>query len=358
MVSSLIDLPPELLIQVFQSLSPQDLEDVINVMIDLIGSDDDKIIDLMYVALFSSRLSLTNYNSRDKITIVDRQVIIKDFELILSLQRRRSAIFQRCIPQNITVRFTRKSDDYHTFIQDLQQLHGLFKRKKKGTIELANIDPLVIYFENNFQKFDVVIDCNLQWVENPTSISSSVIQILLDMASNPYLNKKLINLTIKASDIGSFYFDLWSRLLISFENLIYLDLSNNVLQNVHDDIEDILSMSFKFPPNLKILNMSQNLITKITNGFIINLPSSLEVLKLNDNIIVILANDLNLSIHLPKLINLQLNNNPHLDYIQETTFNDIKDKDFRLELRGNNINDDDMNKLKALAKVNRFTLVI
>ncbi|KAK6460576.1 hypothetical protein DFJ63DRAFT_235485 [Scheffersomyces coipomensis] len=354
----LLDLPPEILLCIFQSFSASELDEFILRMIKLFDTDDNRLLDLMYIALFSKTLLITNDNIAEKVPDIYRQLPINDFEILLLLQRHKSTLFQQCQPQKISIRFLRKSDDYHRFIRDLQQLHYSLKRKKKGTTEQGNLDQLVVYFETRFKAFDVYIDCNLQMVENPTSISSGLIQVLLDLAENPYLIAKLKKLTLIASDIGTFYVKSWSQLFHRFENLIELNLSNNVIQNTYDEVEDVFSTSFNFPPLLKSLDLSQNLITNISVGFIKNLPRSLVVLKLNDNIIVHLGDTLKISKRLPNLRNLQLNNNPHLDYINETTFMDITNKDFLLELRGNNINNDDMVKLKNMARLGKFTLDI
>lgn len=347
---SILNLPHEVMVKVFKYLTPSETSQ----MIKKLKSDkehrgrlDDLVIRLLYQRLFNGKLMIINDKSNETIEY-DTMLTIDSFEERFLVHNYENLLFQEIRPNYVEVKFTRQANDYMNFIGNLYKFFSLLSREE-------NVQMLK-YFETKILQLDFYTDGNLVLIENPTSLSTIIIKILISLSSNKDLLGKIKRFTIKSTDIGNLYVSQWSQLFRRFINLHTLDLSNDIIHSDYDDCRDVLGYSFKFPARLKILVLDNNVLRYVSVAMIASLPHSLEVLLLSHNKIVSVE-PVRLSSKLPNLRYLNLDYNGRLLFLDPVIFRGIR-RDFRLLLRGTSFEDADFSHLARATSEIGFTIIV
>ncbi|ABN65307.2 predicted protein [Scheffersomyces stipitis CBS 6054] len=347
---SILNLPHEVMVKVFKYLTPSETSQ----MIKKLKSDkehrgrlDDLVIRLLYQRLFNGKLMIINDKSNETIEY-DTMLTIDSFEERFLVHNYENLLFQEIRPNYVEVKFTRQANDYMNFIGNLYKFFSLLSREE-------NVQMLK-YFETKILQLDFYTDGNLVLIENPTSLSTIIIKILISLSSNKDLLGKIKRFTIKSTDIGNLYVSQWSQLFRRFINLHTLDLSNDIIHSDYDDCRDVLGYSFKFPARLKILVLDNNVLRYVSVAMIASLPHSLEVLSLSHNKIVSVE-PVRLSSKLPNLRYLNLDYNGRLSFLDPVIFRGIR-RDFRLSLRGTSFEDADFSHLARATSEIGFTIIV
>ncbi|EMG48780.1 hypothetical protein SBY92_004080 [Candida maltosa Xu316] len=337
---TILSLPNEVIIKIFQYLSPSETQRVIEVFYH--SPKSHQLLELLYRRLFSGKLMLINDEPKHK-HYPDCELTLSSFlDKFLTLNKE-NRLFQSTRPNKIEFNFTRQHCDYMRFISNLNQFHEILE------------DPSCQeYFKNTLQ-VDVYVDANLVLIENPDNLTAVIIKVILELSKHKEFVHKIQHLTIKASDIGNMYVPQWSLLFTNFSSLVSLDLSQNLLKSNYDQYLDLWGASKKFPSFLKKLNLDSNMLTYVSKEFIKNLPDSLEELLMNQNDIEIIEL-CDLGVLLPNLKKWELNYTK-LSIMNPLTFKSC-DKGFTLELVSTYLPVTDLEKLKKIAHEKRFTVVI
>ncbi|KAI5969305.1 hypothetical protein CANMA_001625 [Candida margitis] len=339
---SIFKLPNEVILHILKNLSNEKTTELIVYYKNIESASP--ILILLYQRLFGGILLISNGAPRVDFT-GDYGLTVGAFEdKILNDCSFENKVFQRVRPNLIEFKFTRQTADYQQFISDLNGLHHL----------LGSNDSRICQYFEHAQHINIHIDAHLVFIENPDSLNSIIIKLLLEL-SRHNLTKKISKFTIKSSEIGSLYVAHWSKLFQYFSSLSTLDLSENLIRSNHEHFLDVWGMSKKFPSTLTTLNMNNNMLTYISKDFIYNLPPSLEVLLMNQNDVEIIE-PCDLSKPLPKLKNWSLNYTK-LCVLSPTMFNNCG-KDFVLQIKSTYLPESDLDKLQAIAKHRGFQIFV
>jgi hypothetical protein len=362
---SVLDLPSELVVEIFRYLSPDETNHVINQIkhpytnrIDFHpinhinyphpNHPSTKLLSLLYFRLYNGKLTIINDDPKDN-QQTDILLTIHSFEEIFLVNNYENMLFQGIRPRSVEIKFTRQINDYSKFINNMYEFNGILEK---------NSNELIIDYFEKIQQVNFYADGNLMMMENPATLSTIMIKILINLTETS-LALKLARISIKSFDIGDFYVSRWSQLFRNFENLEYLDLSDNLIRSDYDDSDDIMGMSFKFPPKLKNLILDGNSISRMTANFVKNVPASIEVILLNRNLIseIGVNEPLDLASYLPNLRLLRLNHN-RIGFINPSSFVGILSKDLVVEARACNLTPGNLRALKSVAEVEKFSIII
>ena len=342
-MSSILVLPNELILKVFQYLTPVETNQLI-LQLGTIRSKNHPIIRLLYHRLFSGKVMLINDEPNETFD-PDLQLTLSSFQEKFSDQKinYENLLFQQIRPNKLEFNFTRQHGDYMRFICNLNQFHEIL------------YDPNIQgYFDKIFQA-DIYVDANLVLIENPDNLTAVIIKIILDMSRHEEFIHKVKHLTVKASDIGNMCVPQWSYLLVSFTSLISLNLLQNLLRSNYEGFLDVWGVHKKFPNNLKILNLDSNMLTYISRSFLMNLPDTLEELFMNQNDIEIIEN-CDLGEVLPNLKRWELNYTK-LSLMNAMMISSCK-KGFTFEIVSTYLPLYQIEKLHQIAKQKKFNLVL
>lgn len=276
-MSGILILPNELIIKVFQYLSPVETNELILQLGDFRTTHAHPIINLLYERLFSGKLMLINDEPNETFD-PDLQLTLSSFQekFIDGKINYENLLFQLIRPNKLEFNFTRQHGDYMRFICNLNQFHEIL------------FDPNIQrYFGKVFQA-DVYVDANLVLIENPDNLTAVIIKVILELSRHEEFIHKVKHLTVKASDIGNMCVPQWSYLLANFTSLISLNLLQNLLRSNYEGFLDVWGVHKKFPDRLRILNLDSNMLTYVSNNFLKNLPDTLEELYMNQNDIEII----------------------------------------------------------------------
>jgi len=341
-MSSIFKLPNEVVLRILKSLNTEKVTELVHYFKNIESALP--IMVLLYQRLFGGVLLILNGAPR-----VDSRA---DFGLTISAFEDKMVndgsfegkLFQHVRPKLIEFKFTRQTSDYHQFISDL---NGLLRLLESNDLNICS------YFEHA-QQINIHIDAHLVFIENPDSLNSIIIKLLLEL-SRHNLTQKINKFTIKSSEIGSLYVAHWSKLFQYFSSLNTLDLSENLIRSNHEHFLDVWGMLKKFPSNLTTLNMNNNMLTYISKDFIYNLPPSLEVLLMNQNEVEIVE-PCDLLEPLPNLKNWSLNYTK-LCVLSPIMFKNCG-KDFVLGIKSTYLPESDLIKLQAIAKSRGFKILL
>lgn len=341
-MNSIFKLPNEVVLNILKNLSTEKVTELVHYYKNIESALP--ILVLLYQRLFGGVLLILNGAPRVDFTR-DYGLTIDAFEnKILNDCSFEGKAFEQVRPNLIEFKFTRQTADYHQFIIDLNGLLHL----------LESDDPKICKYFEHAQRINIHIDAHLVFIENPDSLNSIIIKLLLEL-SRHNLTKKINKFTIKSSEIGSLYVAHWSKLFQYFSSLSTLDLSENLIRSNHEHFLDVWGMLKKFPSTLTTLNMNNNMLTYISKDFIYNLPPSLEVLLMNQNDVEIIE-PCDLLQPLPQLRNWSLNYTK-LCVLSPTMFKNCG-KDFVLEIKSTYLPDNDLEKLHAIAKHRGFKILL
>ncbi|EGW34414.1 leucine rich repeat protein [Spathaspora passalidarum NRRL Y-27907] len=337
----MILLPDEIIVNIFKYLSSKETIKLIKKL-----EWDPRftaIVDLLYQRLYHGRLLIINEDPKQKFES-DYELTVDSFEDMFTSTTHEHSLFRTIRPNYVEFKFSRNASDYRTFINTLYKFHTLLTR---GSLEVQD------YFENLILQVNFYIDANLVLIENPNTLTTIIIKILLELSDNIHLVSKIKEFTIKCTDIGAFYQSKWSNYLSRFTSLEYLDLSQNLLQssNYQEQEFDIWGKEKKFPDGLKELKLDFNMFTEITKEFITKLPNSLQSLSLNYNTIEMIE-PCSIGVLLPNLKCLDLNYN-NLTALEPSIFKDCA-RGFDLRLKASHLDDTTVDQLKILAKKNGY----
>ncbi|RCK59150.1 hypothetical protein Cantr_07966 [Candida viswanathii] len=269
-MSSILCLPNELIIKVFQYLSPVETNEILEQLANVPPTHP--AINLLYQRLFSGKLMLINDEPNETFD-PDLQLTLSSFqEKFADLTTSdENLLFQLIRPNKLEFNFTRQHGDYMRFICNLNQFHDIL------------FDPNIQgYFDKVFQA-DVYVDANLVLIENPDNLTAVIIKVILELSRHREFIHKVKHLTVKASDIGNMCVPQWSFLLVNFKSLVCLDLLQNLLRSNYEGFLDVWGVPKKFPDNLRSLNLDSNMLTYVSKVFLENLPDTLEELFMNQN---------------------------------------------------------------------------
>ncbi|KAI3403812.2 MDL1 [Candida oxycetoniae] len=290
---SIFKLPNELVLRVLKYLNNEEVDKLIKSYKTIPSASP--IMLLLYERLFGGTLLIVNGEPRVPFKH-DYELTVDSFEdKMMDSEEYENKLFQKIRPNIIEFRFTRHHSDYRRYISDLSSLLHLIDSPNQRIQE---------YFERSF-RINIHIDSHLVFMENPDSLKSIIIRLLLGLSKHS-LAGKIRNLTVKASEIGSVYVAQWSQLFKYFTALEFLDLSGNLLRSNYEEYLDVWGMSKKFPDTLTMLSFKNNMLTYISKDFFMNLPKSLKYLDMNENDIEIIE-PCDLGDYVPKLQILSLN---------------------------------------------------
>ncbi|KAI5950753.1 hypothetical protein KGF54_003827 [Candida jiufengensis] len=344
-MSSIFKLPNEIILEILRYLDTKEIDDLITQFYKLQSAKP--ILKLLYQRLFSGKLHIINEEPRLQFHH-DYELTIDNFKDKL-IECNNEISFENCIfkkvrPNIIEFKFTRQQSDYRRFIHDLNQFHEL----------IESTDSNIRQYFNKSLQINIFIDSNLVFMENPDTFKSIIIKLLLELSKNEFASK-IQNFTIKSSEIGSLYVAHWSQLFKYFTNLTILNLEDNFLKSNYEQYLDVWGMSQKFPNTLTQLNLDRNMFTYISKDFLINLPSSLAILSMNQNEIEIIE-PCELGDALPNLRNWLLNYTK-LCVISPSMFKKCN-SGFILEIKSTYLPDSDLQKLHLIAKDRGFKVLI
>lgn len=377
------ELPHEIIVEIFFILSPSETQSLISKLYQILDSLPPNLdsaannvrllISFAFQRLYSGKLLVTSDSccKRGEETGSDAVLSLRNFEekfLESDENEIENTLFKKTRPQILTFRFIRDVNDYSNFVEDLYSLNAIFDN-------LSDKNEITRYIGIACQ-LELYIDGYTIGVESPTTILVAVLKTLISLA-NPdtalknSLSSKFKSITIKSTDIGNYYVSRWGQLLGCFTNIVYLNLSDNIIKldsNPRNEGElgikiDLLANDFVWPPSLKELNLDSNMLTYISKKFVLRLPSNtLEKLLICSNKLTTLGqHDLEFFKFievLPQLTSLKLNYNNTLMLVNEHMFDKISLKGkFRiLELRGCNIDEHNMLLLKGVSVREKFCL--
>lgn len=345
-MESVLDLPSEVLLQIFQYLTPTEVNDIIYRLSPLQQIEKSRLLKLLYERLFNGKLMIVN--DINTVSKYDTLLTTQAFKNMFSSTTYVNSIFKVVRPNYIEFNFSRQASDYSRFINNLYKFNRILEDEDKENQQMLD------YFER-VQQLDFVSDGNLMLIENPATLSTILIKILINLANNDRLTSKFKNITIKSFDIGHFYVSLWGQLFQNFNSLTLLNLSDNLIESDYETASDVLGSYFKFPPVLKTLVLDNNSILRITQQFLQNLPKTLENLLMNRNKINFLeVNDLRWT--LPCLKMLQLNYNHQLTFLEPNIFKSVGEE-FAVMIRGCNIDEIQLAQLRTLSSRRHFAII-
>jgi hypothetical protein len=285
----LLDLPDEIILRIFSLLTVNEVKLVIKY-------SNARILTLGYQRLYRQRIKLVNEHDR---------FYQNDYETVINLENYEKNLqdkkFLETSTNHLSISFTRQDFDYSDFVRSNFEFQELLYQYRQ-------------YFES-IGRVDMYINATELFIENPFSITASIIKIFI--SSSDVLANNLTNLTFEDCEIG-YHSSNWGNFLSKFRKLKLLAFVRCSIPSSNSDNNDILG-SIKFPPLLQNLIIVDNRLEFISLRFIQNLPKSLKRLTLNDNELEDFDIP-NLNLSLPNLIKLNLNGNPLRTLINYTNF--------------------------------------
>lgn len=198
--------------------------------------------------------------------------------------------------------------------------------------------------------------------------SSEVCSTLMLVAISCLLLKltKLKDAQVKAiavvgTNIGDMFPEKWDKVFNCYTAMETLILEDNCLK-FPDHVNLKADLDFKWPANLKHLSLAGNKIRSFSMSAMRNLPSSLETLNISKNDISFFGpldgDTFDLSLHLPRMRNLDLSDSRSLARIDPSIFCGSQNaRKLTLNLCGCNLAPQNWDELEQLARAEYLTLV-
>lgn len=182
---SVLDLPSELVVEIFRYLSPDETNHVINQIkhpytnrIDFHpinhinyphpNHPSTKLLSLLYFRLYNGKLTIINDDPKDN-QQTDILLTIHSFEEIFLVNNYENMLFQGIRPRSVEIKFTRQINDYSKFINNMYEFNGILEK---------NSNELIIDYFEKIQQVNFYADGNLMMMENPATLSTIMIKSL------------------------------------------------------------------------------------------------------------------------------------------------------------------------------------
>lgn len=339
---TILKLPNEIVLRILRYLDNNEIHKLIEEYRLLPSAQP--ILRLLFERLFGGTLIIINEQPRLQFAH-DYELTIDSFEdKLLNLDSFENLLFQKIRPNVIEFRFTRQHNEYQRFLHDLSRLHSLIDSGNESTRR---------YFKR-ILNIHIHIDAHLVFMENPDSLKSIIVKLILELSSCSLVHK-IRNLTIKSSEIGSLYVAQWSQLFKQFKSLEVLDLLGNLLKSNYEQYLDVWGMLKKFPDTLTTLNLRNNMISYVSKDFISNLPQSLRILDMDQNDVEIVE-PCEVGKLIPNLRKWSMNHTK-LSVIHPSMFKTCL-PGFILEMKGTYLPTSDVHKFFKIAKEGSFVVVV
>lgn len=278
-----VDLPAEVVLEVFGHLLPHEAQLLLAVL-DRLRPNQNAVrySDLVYTRLYSGHVVV----SVSEVTPPVYDVCLTPEEFA---RRAHDPRFMVQTPRMVDFIFVRSLRDYTQFQASLALLREAMEQPQMQ-LWLARVAR--ISFQLNGRSTSDYA---------PTLLLALVIQTMVLLA--PVAN--MLTLKVNSTDIGLCLPDKWGAVLGQYRRLKVLALSDNLL----------LDAQFRWPPLLRVLTLTKNMITAFTRETAMRLPDSLVELDMSGNqlsTIGELPHPFTVAETLPNLRVLNLSFNPYL----------------------------------------------
>lgn len=307
---NLFHLPYEVILAVLEHLSASETARLIESLAALQDHHTKILLDLLCQRLYAGKVLVVSGRSHDRFPEGD--VLPLDyFRKQVALWVSGALLHTR--PKVLEFRLVRSVKDYSRFYGDLYGLSEFLDECGKGIYgDSLDLGKLLLYIDGN-----VVI------AESPTSLSTSILNVLLSASGPENLRTQFTAVTIKLTHLGDYHVRDWGQLFGRLVKVETLDLTGNALFLPYLHGVDILATQFRWPPNLKSLNLEGNRLRSLSFLFLSTLPDTLEKLLLRRNMLESLGNFdeyFRFAESLPQLQVLDLSENSMLSLVNVLVF--------------------------------------
>lgn len=319
---NLLDLPQELILKVFEYLSLDDSRSLIKNLNTLQNPTAHRVVKLLWTTCCSDKIVVSFPHTETPLN--------EPFEFVSSVeieQTIREHLKYGVVPKRFVLFLSRNPRDYTRFQNYLQEVWALLE------------SDTVLKYLLSVPSLDFELRGNLITTESPTLLVSLILNTLVKLTNLREAQWKTVKLTL--TDLGDYFPQKWGRVFEEFRLTQELILDDNLirLQHLMENIP-LLEGSFRWPLHLRVLSLRQNLISSFSSAAIEQLPKTLEVLDLDNNVLEEFGSpgSLTLAEHLPNLALLNLSNNRGLVKFQPSLLQDANRITPFLTLRMENCN--------------------
>lgn len=342
-----MDLPQEVALNVLQNLLRSDAT---NLLQNLQKCKDDAnaqaVMQLLYFRLYSGYLEITYGDDANE--YCDFSASPGEF-----FAKSTDSVFLGTVPRTLDMIFVREVRDYTKFQNQL----GIFT-------EVLDSPWAAAYFAR-IPQISFMLDGRSNSIESPTLTLAQILNTLIKLTTLGKANLAIID--ISTTNIGDHFPSKWGMVFGDFAFVTVLVLRGNSIElELYTSMGRIrvLEECFRWPPQLKWLSLAGNMIRQFTVEVVRQLPKSLEVLNISDNILGCIGapvhSPFSLLPHLPKLTKFDLSGNLHLSQIDRGIFEGGSKVPGQLcvIVYGCGLLDLELERLKTAAKMEKVMLVI
>lgn len=300
-----LDLPQEVILRVFECLTiPETF-----LIAESLGSSRHPKVEAIEKLLWATRCSRTIVISPTAITsnnTKSNHVSPQAAHSMLKQLMRHSLV-----PSHLVFELSRSPRDYVKFQNSMSDVWVILESEMTSKQLLA------------IPKLEFVILGNIITTESPTLLVSLILNTLVKLARLSTASWTLLNISL--TDLGDYFPHKWGPIFEGFSHCEELILRDNLirLSSPHQETA-LLETEFRWPPNLRKLILSNNLIRNFLSAAIKKLPKSLEVLDLANNSLEHFAErpSIPLQHHLPNMSMLNLSGNNSLCLLEPQLLQD------------------------------------
>lgn len=362
----MLQLPVDIIFRILDNLDIKETEALIQNLVEIANVPHDarkqlnELVVLAYKRIYRGKCIVYSNVDSGLFSSFDKSITLEQFLHKFEDDSIEADTFASTRSLSVEFVFVRQPTDYTSFTRDLKCFSEIVEGNQGDTRLSTYLDSILQY--------GLYINANCVAVESTTSFLVAILKVLISIsAQSNSVHNKLSHVTIKSTDIGQYFMDLWCKLFCRFDNLVSLDLTDNLIkldESLYDFTNDnavstdTLGRKFQWPPNLRHLNLGLNFLTYISRNFLYNLPKSLELLSLANNMLMTFGSDLfDIASELPNLRSLSLDNNNRLVSIEPSIFNNVS-KFKLLSAKGCSLPTRNLLQITRLAHSQSFEVVI
>lgn len=329
-------LPQEVVLQVLECLEPSESKSLIILLKSYLpNANAQRAINLLYARLYLGLTFLGAGRQAPKqhsvsVTPSEYLELCSDSQVLAN------------IPNHLKMVFVRDARDYINFQQNLADLRDIL------------LSEWAVKYLSKVQILTLEIDGQCITTETPTLMPALVLSTLVELTRHSSANFQSISLN--STDIGDLLPHKWGKVFGAFTGLQELSLEDNKLRlDLLVGHEPLMEKYFKWPPHLRVLSLSKNLLCHFRANAVRKLPETLEVLDLSYNLLECVGGpydeSFKLAAELPRLKVLNLAHNRHLFVVDVNIFEGVEEVE--VDVRGCNVSD---GQLEALLHTNGIRL--
>lgn len=238
--------------------------------------------------------------------------------------------------------------------------HTLFQKSLSSFVEMISAPWAGKYF-GAIPEVDFHLNGESTLDLPPTLMLVAILNVLVNMTKLSHCNIR--SFSIERTHIGQMFPHKWEGVFSHFPSVTHLSLEKNAILLATANSPGLsLGTNTKWPAGLKSLSLSGNDIPVVSAAYLSEFPQSLIKLDLSDNKIFSFGGpntfDFTLAKELPNLQELDLSENPFLNYMDSRILQGPRKSRLIIKLKGCKISNQCLRDLEVQSRLSKVVLLV